>query len=57
MPDSDVVADVRPSADPISSWQREPLVHFVAFAALLFVVHGMFAPPEREAILVTAPWS
>lgn len=55
MPDPDGVADVRPRSDPISSLRREPLVHFVVLAGMLFLLHALFAPREREAILVTAP--
>jgi peptidyl-prolyl cis-trans isomerase C len=32
---------------------REPLAHFLALAALLFVAYDLLAPAEREAIVIT----
>ena len=39
---------------PMAALLREPLVHFLAIAALLFAARTVWAPEERETILVTA---
>ena len=38
----------------LRAFAREPIVHFVLLAALLFAANSLFAPPERETVLVNA---
>ena len=45
-------SDNSKSSPPASTLLREPLLHFLVLAGLLFLVHSLWTKEEREKIVV-----